>query len=237
MELESEFCAVSPVHQGQVLLHGVQMPEQGDTRSALDECLAGQLNARGLVFTSMEYDRKEVRSIREKLAYVAMNTASEVAKALPEATHQLLDGQEIAVGNERFLCMEGLFSPATDGACTFSSGSLTRFFGEGLHCMARDAVVACDTELRAALLANVVLSGELSTCPGLAERLQNELAALHPDGPPVAVHALPERHLLPWVGGSKLAALSAGDSAFKGMCVTAQEYAHEGASAIHRKCI
>eukprot|EP00966_Prymnesium_polylepis_P140221 3238999-Prymnesium_polylepis.1 len=83
--------------------------------------------------------------------------------------------------------------------------------------MAHDAVMSCDDGIRCDLLSNVILSGGLSECPGIAERLQKELAPLFPsDQPPATVKALPERRLLPWVGGSMLASLLQ----FNGMCGT-----------------
>lgn len=111
--------------------------------------------------------------------------------------------------------MEPLFAPAAVGP---SDGFHPVFGSDGLAKMAHDAVMSCDDSIRGDLLSNVLLSGGLSECPGIAERLQKELAALFPsDQPPATVKAPPERRLLPWVGGSMLASLPQ----FNGMCRTA----------------
>ena len=217
VELESEFIAVSAVHEGQALERGVRAWEHeapAGVDTAFDEHLANMLNERGYNFGSYEYGREEVRAIRKQLAYVALDTTEEAAKGVAEISYELKDGQEVTVGSERFLCMEPLFAPA---AVRPSDGFHPVFGSEGLAKMAHDAVMSCDDGIRCDLLSNVILSGGLSECPGIAERLQKELAPLFPsDQPPATVKALPERRLLPWVGGSMLASLPQ----FNGMCRT-----------------
>jgi actin-related protein len=155
----------------------------------------------------------------------------EAAKALPADSYECVDGQVMLIGDARFRWPEVLFTPAIwrDGSCVPAEFA-------GLHAAACDAIGACDPDMRAALLANVVVCGELSGLPGIGPRLHWEMAALLPaaDASHLAVHALPGRtqqRQLAWLGGSKLAA----HWTFGRVCLTAQEYAESGPAAIHRR--
>ena len=69
--------------------------------------------------------------------------------------------------------------------------------------------------------------------PGLADRMQKEIAALAPPAMKVKVIAPSERKYSTWIGGSILTSLST----FQQMWISKQEYDECGPSLVHRKCI
>jgi len=66
--------------------------------------------------------------------------------------------------------------------------------------------------------------------PGIADRLQKELAALSPSSMKVKIIAPPERKYSVWIGGSILASLST----FQNLWVSKQEYDESGPGIVHR---
>lgn len=91
-------------------------------------------------------------------------------------------------------------------------------------------VMACDADLRADLLANVVLAGATTMLHGFTERVHKELVALHSAA--VNVTAPCDRHVLAWRGGAMLAR----QPTFQQMWITSEEYDEMGPSIVHRKC-
>lgn len=97
MELESEFIAVSAVHEGQALERYVRAWEHeapAGVDTAFDEHLANLLNERGCTFGSYEYDREDVRAIRKRLAYVALDATEEAARGVAEVSYELKMGRK-----------------------------------------------------------------------------------------------------------------------------------------------
>ena len=79
------------------------------------------------------------------------------------------------------------------------------------------------------LFGNIILSGDNTMFPGLAERIQNKVTVLAPSNMKVKVIAPPERKYLTWIGGSILASLSG----FKHMWISKQQYDEHGPSIVH----
>ena len=90
----------------------------------------------------------------------------------------------------------------------------------------------CDVDISKDLYANAVLSGGSTMFPGIAERLQKEVATLAPSTVKIKIIAPPERKYSVWIGGSALASLST----FHQMCISKHEYNESGFSIIKRKC-
>ena len=136
----------------------------------------------------------------------------------------LCDAQLITISTdstERFCCPEVLFQPALVG-----------LESPGIHETTFSSVMRCDVDVRRDLFANVVLSGGTTMFPGLADRVQKELAALAPSAVKVRVIAPPERKYSVWIGGSILASLGT----FQQMWISKQEYDEGGPAIVHRKC-
>ena len=92
------------------------------------------------------------------------------------------------------------------------------------------SIYKCDLDIRRELYGNVVLSGGTTMFPGIADRLQKELAALSPSSMKVKIIAPPERKYSVWIGGSILASLST----FQNLWVSKQEYDESGPGIVHR---
>ena len=90
----------------------------------------------------------------------------------------------------------------------------------------------CDVDIRKDLYANLVLSGGTTMYPGIADRMQIEIAKLAPPTMKIKVIAPPERKYSVWIGGSILASLST----FQQMWISRQEYDELGPFIVHRKC-
>lgn len=93
--------------------------------------------------------------------------------------------------------------------------------------------MACDVDIRASLLQNIVVVGNTSLTRGLTERLDVELALLMPSQK-IKIHSptIPfEKKYAPWLGGSVLASLGT----FHQLWVTKDEYEEHGMSIVHQR--
>ena len=68
--------------------------------------------------------------------------------------------------------------------------------------------------------------------PGIADRLQNEVAALAPSTMKIKIIEPPERSYSVWRGGSILGSLSI----FAQQWISKMEYDEYGPSVVHKKC-
>ena len=93
-----------------------------------------------------------------------------------------------------------------------------------------NSIFKCDLDVRRDLYGNVVLSGGTTMFPGIADRMQKELAALSPASMKVKIVAPPERKYSVWIGGSILASLST----FQNLWCSKQEYDESGPGIVHR---
>mmetsp|Transcript_42372 Transcript_42372/g.64117 ORF Transcript_42372/g.64117 Transcript_42372/m.64117 type:complete len:257 (+) Transcript_42372:3-773(+) len=209
-----------PVYEGFSLPHAIQRIDIAGRD--LTEYLMRTLMERGYSFTTSS-EREIVKDIKEKLGYVSLDYASEVAvdSAENEKTYELPDGNIITIGNERFRCPEVLFQPELIGK-----------EGCGIHEAIFRTVMLSDLDLRRDLFANIVLSGGSTMFPNMGERITKEVSALAPANVRVRVIANPERKYSVWIGGSILSSLST----FQQMWVSLDEYNESGPRIVHRKC-
>ena len=197
-----------PIYEGYALPH-------------IDESGFGGKRSDGL----FDEDPDGKRDIKEKLAYVAEDYESELAKADTssdiEKNYELPDGQVITVGAERFRCPEVLFQPNFIGKES-----------EGIHKLAYESIMKCDVDIRRDLYTNTVLSGGTTMFPGIDVRLTKEMTSLAPASIKVKIVAPPERKYSVWIGGSILSSLST----FQEMWISKDEYDDSGPGIVHRKC-
>jgi len=215
-----------PVFEGLALQHAILRQE-----------IAGQDITRSLLRTLM--DRKlpfqknnlpEVRTIKEKVCYVASDYKSEGLRYDQNAegmsrSYELPDATVITVGPDRYKCPEILFQPSLMGAD--GAGM------QGLHERCAASIGKIDTEeLRTAMYENVVLSGGSSMLPGIQDRMQNEVSALATDGATVQVITDSQRKYAAWVGGSMLGSLPT----IKDILITKDEYDEDKEDVVAKRC-
>ncbi|KAG8508551.1 Actin-like protein 7A [Galemys pyrenaicus] len=188
--------------------------------SDLTTYLMSLMNNSGKHFTEDQMDT--VEDIKHKCCFVALDPIEE--KKIPPSEHmiqyKLPDGQEIYLGQERFLCSEMFFKP-----------SLIKSMQLGLHTQTVSCLNKCDIALKRDLMGNILLCGGSTMLSGFPNRLQKELSNMCPNDTP-HVNVLPERDTAVWTGGSILASLQG----FQPLWVHRYEYEEHGPFFLYRRC-
>lgn len=130
-----------------------------------------------------------------------------------ERTITLQNGKELVLGKSRFECMEILFKP-------FELG----FEYPSIIDVMRDSISRCDPSIRSQMLSNVVLAGGMSGVPGLALRIEKELANSR-------ARAHPHPTYSAWLG----AQMMANSLTFESERMSKEDYDENGPAYAHRK--
>lgn len=213
---------VVPVYEGYCMPHAVDRMNLAGRD--LTTYLMKLMKERGSVLTTTA-EREIVRDIKEKCCYLAVDFDVELAKAQQsnevEITYEMPDGQIATLVDECFRCPEALFKPELIGS-----------EGKGIHQMVWDSIRACDIDIRAALAANVVLSGGTTMIAGFGKRLKQELISLAPPTVRINILVPDDRLYSVFIGGSMISDLDT----FNHLCISKQEYAEHGPKVVHTKC-
>jgi len=188
----------------------------------LTEFLGDLLAERGFLFSSTHANLEQLREIKEKLCYVALDFEQETNRDPNFMSRSIeLNGQTICLSSERFRCPEALFQPKLLGLDT-----------AGIHEQVINAIMKCDPDLIPNLFRNIVVSGGTSLFPGLPERLQKEIKARAAPSAKVTIIAPPGRQYAAWIGGSVVASLRNRE----GLWISRGDFDEFGPSVVHRRC-
>lgn len=263
-----ERTVLAAVHDGFVLQKSVvSTPLAG---RLLSQCMVGAMDAKGAqIRPRYEFTRKEghggklevvpvdapgttasyrrwcvemiAGDMKDSICRVSDNAFDPEENAnIPTVVYELPDGQEIAVGTDRFAIPEVLFNPPLLGGYPAAAAQLKAGGGasleslQGLHHLANECINKCDVDIRKDLYAGVILTGGTAGFATLRDRLEKEVADLAPQMAKVKVvcpaNAVERRYSV-WIGGSILASLGT----FQQMWQSKAEYQEYGAGLIHKK--
>lgn len=258
---------VAAVHDGYVLQKSVvSTPLAG---RLLSQCMAVAVEAKGSqIRPRYEFTRKEgpggklevfpadapgtaasyrqwcveaiAADIKDTICRVSDNVFDPEENAnIPTVVYELPDGQEIAIGADRFAIPEVLFNPLLLSHYPAAAEGLRAAGGsaeglQGIHQLANEVINKCDVDIRKDLYGGVVLTGGTAGFAALRDRLEKEVADLAPQMAKVKVICPAnsvERRYSVWIGGSILASLGT----FQQMWMSKAEYGEYGAGLIHKK--
>jgi len=167
-------------------------------------------------------------AMKEKTCFVALDRAKALEEAKNSNEHtmeyELPDGSMVNINTPRFMAPEALFDPELIVA---GNGI------KGLAVMTSESIKACDTDVRAPLYENIILSGGTTLYAGLPERLEKDMDALAPKTGMVKIVAPEDRYFSVWCGGSTLSSLAT----FEAQWITKEEYEEQGKDIVHLKCV
>jgi centractin len=206
-----------PIFEGFAVLPAIQRIDIGG--HTVTEQLKKLLRKRGYSFYSSS-ELEILRTVKEARCYISEDPAQEPQegdKKTLDAGYLLPDGTRLHLGNASYRAPELLFKP-----------SLIGLEYPGVHDCVLKSVMACDLDIRGALLGFVLLSGGSTQFQGFGKRLCSELQNSCSPEVNIKIYAPANRTTSAWTGGSILASLAT----FQRMYVSKQEYMENGVHAL-----
>lgn len=129
---------------------------------------------------------------------------------------------------DRFRIPELLFNPKLGSTSQLPGGLV------GIPQLIKNAVDACDIDVKPVLLSNIILTGGSSAFLNMADRLNNELYSLFPTSKIriYAASSTAERRFGSWIGGSIVSSLGT----FQQSWISKQEFEEHGGSILEKRC-
>ncbi|CCF58656.1 hypothetical protein KAFR_0F00590 [Kazachstania africana CBS 2517] len=194
------YCTSIPVYNGFSLASSVKKIDIGGC-DITEQLQFSILKNTGLFMYSSS-EREIVRTIKEKVCYIATDYNLETEKYLfneekMASQFKLPDGKMLNISQGKYTSTEILFRPELIGS-EFDS----------LPEICYQSIKKVDSDLRLPLYSNIVLSGGTTMCPGFGSRLLKELQTLTGYDTKIRIIAPPERKYTSWIGGSILSGLS-----------------------------
>ncbi|PAV69996.1 hypothetical protein WR25_10932 [Diploscapter pachys] len=203
---------IVPVIDGYVVDSAICSLPYGGTqiRESLRSLLCA--NNKGLYSFRSPIEQLILRYVMEQTTYVPEDYEKEKQNENKEKFISL-DGFDLPtsvptrfnIDSSRFTCTEGLFQPKKWGLDT-----------KGLPQLIHEAVQQCPIDSRRLLYRNIYLAGGASIMPGLAEKLEHELAKIVPNTIHAQVHISPWRYNAAYLGAQILTSAAT----FPDSCVT-----------------
>jgi len=152
------------------------------------------------IFAKTKKDLEEIRHIKEKYCYVAVDFAAENKKRIDEIEVEVtFNGKKYKISRERYECPEALFNPKLMGLDIPSLAEIII-----------DVVNKCPIDNRSTLLSHIILTGGSTLFPNFAARLEHDVSKLLDSSrASKGVHVIrpPNRKYLAWSGMSAMAVL------------------------------
>jgi actin len=214
-----------PVYEGYALPYAVETSEIGGDKML--ESFRSQLTKnKGYDFTCRG-SKELARDALHKYGRTQTNMDKEnITQGVEEqeTTYQLPDGRSWKIGNERFICTEGLFDPSL-----WDNGS-NPFLPQSPQTMIKRALAKSGVQSEI-LDSSIVLSGGVASIHGVQDRLRQELSQ---ELNHARFKMMVPKHPLDaaWQGGSILGKLEC----FQRMAISKDEYDEIGPKLVHRKC-
>jgi actin len=167
-------------------------------------------------FAEVSLDENLINSFDNLRLYDSRDPNSENSFTLP-------DGNNLEIGNEKFIVPEAIFNPEINSLDTPSLQSLIQ-----------DSISNVDLHLRKDFISNIVLGGGNTMIKNFPERLKKELQILLPNNKEhVKINAQKERLYSSWIGASVVCSISN----FQQMWISKNDYEEIGPSVINKKYI
>ena len=160
-----------------------------------------------------------------------LRNATDYARQQPGRVFEMPDGSNQLWGVERYNVTEGMWDAS---AALPVPNEPAPVKGQTIPEMVKAALSGIDTDVKAHVLQNIVVTGGTTLINGFNDRLHNELVALYP-GARIKIQAAgltTERRFGSWIGGSILGSLGT----FHQMWVSRKEYEEFGSNVVEKRC-